>query len=524
MLVVLSALLALTSADEPPKKKPFGLQQQPTYIGGSLVRSVANNFIGNIYGQYRNYRVMSGLMNDEEIRYHESWSDKGLCEQNCNDQADCVAGLCMCRNGTLQIFGQCTSLQLIGLSSPRSDEKKYRKPPDPVRPDACFEYVYERDRDGKNKRVRQVKASMLNEPRCQIPPFIRRFEPSEQNCTFHQPCNVDGVNLMCDEYKDRCVCRPGTQWNKKTMECQVFLDVSCVKYGPSDVEGPNKEIIEVLKERPGSAVRDAQAKKNYSKEDIHKAFCYLLESEAEEYMKNTVDESDFYILGLSVGAFFATCLGAICAACCCCKCCADCRQKIRELDPRYRFSQMDQTAQMAALGTIAASEALDKKEEQDDEYKAAQIQMQQGQVGYQPVPTAQPGYPPAAAQPGPGYPPAGGYLPPQAAQPGYPPAAGGGYLPPGAPQPASGLASYIPTGAPEAVLAGAGALTGNQAMTGLGVAGMVDKYRESNDKDHAFKMAEVKGAPPPPPGYYGGAPIAVEPQADPLANANYPRQ
>ena len=45
-------------------------------------------------------------------------------------------------------------------------------------------------------------------------------------------------------------------------------------------------------------------------------------------------------------------------------------------------------------------------------------------------------------------------------------------------------------------------------MTGLGVAGMVDKYRESNDKDHAFKMAEVKGAPPPPPGYYGGAPIA----------------
>ena len=64
--------------------------------------------------------------------------------------------------------------------------------------------------------------------------------------------------------------------------------------------------------------------------------------------------------------------------------------------------------------------------------------MQQGQVGYQPVPTAQPGYPPAAAQPGPGYSPAGGYLPPQAAQPGYPPAAGGGYLPPGAPQPASG--------------------------------------------------------------------------------------
>ena len=36
----------------------------------------------------------------------------------------------------------------------------FRKPPDPVRPDACFEYVYERDRDGKNKRVRQVKASV----------------------------------------------------------------------------------------------------------------------------------------------------------------------------------------------------------------------------------------------------------------------------------------------------------------------------------------------------------------------------
>ena len=35
---------------------------------------------------------------------------------------------------------------------------------------------------------------------------------------------------------------------------------------------------------------------------------------------------------------------------------------------------------MAALGTIAASEALDKKEEQDDEYKAAQIQVNRRRI------------------------------------------------------------------------------------------------------------------------------------------------
>jgi len=538
-LVFLVGVVALTlaSADEnvtvstdevaSAKKKPFGLEHGPTYIGGSFVRSIANEMIGEIYGQYRNFRLLSGDMNDIEVEYHKKWSDRGQCEQACNDQADCIGGLCMCKNGTLQIFGQCNDLQFLALSSPRSDEKKYRKPPDPVRPDVCFEYVYER-RNGKDERKRRVKASMLNVKMCQIPPFIRKFELKEQNCTFHQPCNVDGVNLMCNQNNDQCECRPGTQWNKKTMECQVFLDVNCMEYGSSDIVGPNKELIELLKAKP-SLLAKKVGSKTYEKADLKKSFCYLLEAEAEDYLANQVDESDFYILGLSVGAFFAACCGSICAACCCCQCCASCKQKIKELDPRYRFSQMDQTAQMAALGAVAAGEALDKRDEQNDEYKAAQIQMQQGQVAYAPVPTNPPaGYPPAGGyQPGyppaqPGYPPAAGPGYPPAAGPGYPPAQQGYYPPP--PQPASGLASYIPNAAPGAVLAGVGAYQGNNAMTGLGVADMVDKYREGGDKDHAFKMAELKGAPPPPPGSYGGAPIAVPPQANPLENANYPRQ
>lgn len=295
-----TALLTLAHAKELARKKPFGLQLGPTYIGGSFnlsdvgedstrERSRNNFLIGRIYRQYRNYRKLSGQMIADEIWYHEVWSDRGLCEQGCNEGADCVDGLCMCQDGYLQIYGQCNSVHPLNLTFARSSERKYRKPPDPPRPETCFEIIYKRRTDGKGwMALEQVKASMLNEPQCILPPFIKRFDPSEQNCTYGQPCNVDGVNLMCNEVQDRCTCRPGTQWNEKTMECQVFLDVNCVQYAPNDPILINMEVMELLTKSPGEVTPDP----GYSKEEINRAFCHLLESEAQEILEPTEDGSD----------------------------------------------------------------------------------------------------------------------------------------------------------------------------------------------------------------------------------------
>jgi len=527
LFFILAAVLAVAAA-EGEKKKPFGLGIGPTYIGGSDVRHGGVAFVNKINEQYRTYKQLIGKETAEEKTYFDNWMGRGVCEQGCHLDAECNHGVCNCNNGTLQVFGQCYATDYLAFSSSRSDERKFRKPPDPVRPDFCFTTIYETDREGKRKSRRVVKKEEVDNPRCIIPPFIRKFVPTEQNCTYIKPCNEKGVNLICNKEIDRCECRRGTQWNTRTMECQIYLDVSCVDVAKTSV--PNTEKLEEIK--TGNFNKEAAGSNDAAAIDEYRiAFCFLLEGEAEEYLKNKVDESDFYILGLSVGAFFAALCGGICGACCCCKCCASVREKIRRLDPRVRFAEMDQTTQMAALGTIAAGEYLEQKGERDDEYRAAQIQNAQAPApGYAPV-AGQPGYAaPGYGQPAPGYgQPAPGYGQPApggfAAPGGYAPVpTQPGYYPP--PQPNTGLSSYIPNAAPEAVLAGAGLLTGNNTMAALGVAGALDKVNMDDNKEHQFRLAAVKGAPPPPMGYYGGpaAPGGGAAPGPDLSNAAYPRQ
>jgi len=503
------------------KKKPFGLGQGPAFIGGSDVRSTGTKLMARIFGQYRNYRVLTGDMQTEEVEYNQKWAERDLCEDGCNAQSECLNGICACKKDYLQIFGQCFDAGWVAFGA-RDDTHKYRKPPDPVKPETCFEYYYDRDSNDKKVKKKRVKESMLNVKACQTPPFIRHFDPAEQNCTFVKPCNEKGVNLLCDRNIDRCKCRTGTEWNPRTMECQVFLDVDCQSFSAKD--SPNKDIMDFLN---STKVDQSKVDNKWTKDDIKKAFCFLLEEEAEEYLANQVDESDFYILGLSIGAFFATCIGSICGACCCCQCCASVREKIRNLDPRYRMRNMDQNTQMAALAAIGASEMLDKRDDQNDEFKAAQLQgtLPPAPAGYAPVPN------PSAAVYPPGQGGYAGYPPPAGQQPVpgavYPP--GQPVYPPGqpVPQPASGLMSYVPSVAPEAIMAGVGAYQGNKEMMGLGVLGMVDKMNAEEEKDERIKAATIKGVPPPPMGYAGGPPVnpgGGNPVPDHLAQANYPRQ
>jgi len=510
---LLLALITLSvSAEEEKKKKPFGLTKGPAYIGGSDIRYNGSELVGRIYKEYRNYRKMAKLSTPEQVAHDAKFADKGLCDLGCPRDTECIGGVCVCGKDKLQIYGQCWGTKYIAVSDAWNDVHRYRKPPDPKKPETCFRTVYEKDREGRRKQKKIIREEMLDVPACKTPPFIRAFDPSEQNCTFVKPCNEKDLNLQCNKDIDRCECRKGTTWNTRTMECQVYLDVDC-----TDVKDqtPNQDAIKQLRAKGENAV--------VSPEEARIAFCFLLEEEAALYILQQVDETDFYIFGLSLGAFFAVCCGSICGACCCCKCCADVREKIRNLDPRRRLANMDQTTQMAALGTLAAGEYLDRQEERDDELKAAQLQGVVPPAGYAPVPNQVPPgggyYPPAQPQAGvPNYGP--GYAPPQ--QGVYPPPAGG--VPP--PEGNTGLSQYIPGVAPGAVLTGAGLYTGNKEMAAMGIVAMGDKMNMDAEKDHRINVAAASGnVPPPPMGYYGGpqAPQAA-PAADPLATANYPRQ
>jgi len=173
---------------------------------------------------------------------------------------------------------------------------------------------------------------------------------------------------------------------------------------------------------------------------------------------------------------------------------------------------MGQGAQLATLGAVAAGEYMENRNDKQDEARIAAMQGQSmgmpggAPMGYAPVPT---GYPEGPAYPQPGYPqPGPGY--PQPGQPGYIPPADGG---PG-----------IMNMAPELALAGAGAFSGNAAMTGMGVVAAAEKMGDMEDKEDRLRAAAIRGVPPPPMGYAGGAQPTYPQNQLPPSTANYPRQ
>ena len=78
--------------------------------------------------------------------------------------------------------------------------------------------------------------------------------------------------------------------------------------------------------------------------------------------------------------------------------------------------------------------------------------------------------------------------------------------------------------APELALAGAGAFSGNTAMTGMGVVAAAEKMGDMEDKEDRLRAAAIRGVPPPPMGYAGGAQPAYPQNQLPPSTANYPRQ
>jgi len=518
LVITLLLAAAAVSGEEAQNKtlpKPFGIGLGPTYIGGRETDEAGTKLSLDIYKQYINYKrlMMMNLAPDEQ--YYTRWTSANQCIGACPQYSYCQQGICVCNHvadSVVQIYGRCFGNRTASFVG---DKEKYRKPTPPARPEWCF---CEQKNGGK-----RICDNERNNPMCKPVTYPNNFDHNTQVCRRgdHAHCLGKDINMFCGDKtmwdptdgqeKNLCQCRKDMKFDTKLMECRLFIDVDCT-YVTASPDKDNSNLNKLLKGQLD------EPDKEYKQEEITSAFCSLIDSVAKEYSSHIVGEFNFTFLGLGIGGLCLVALITCCTACCCCKCCAKTKEKIRRLDPRnaMRDAGMGQGAQMAALGAVAAGEYMENRNDKQDEARVAAMQGQSmgmpggAPPGYAPVPT---GYPE-----GPGYPQGGfqqpGY-PPQ--QPGYPPQQPG-YIPPqdGGP----GLMNM----APELALAGAGAFTGNAAMTGMGVVAAAEKMGDMEDKEDRFRAAAVKGVPPPPMGYAGGA-MPTYPQTQlPPATANYPRQ
>lgn len=545
-LVTVLLLAGAVWADEETevkKPKPFGLGIGPTYIGGRDTDAEGTELSLTIYKQFINFKRLTKQSLADDENYYSRWVDQNECLGSCPSKSYCKKGVCICNpsEDVVQIYGQCfanTTAFFVG------DDAKYRKPKPPARPEWCF--------CEKKNGGREICNQHRGREECQVVTYPNNFDHNSQFCRRgdHSFCLGKDINMFCGARtlqdptdginKHLCECRKDMKFDTRNMECRLFIDVDCTYETEADYD-KESNLAKVL-------IQGVDPEKEYTFEEVRKAFCNIIEGESAEYNAHLVGEFTFTILGLSIGGFFAVCCITCVTACCCCKCCESVKAKIRSLDPRNaaRAAGMGPGTQMAALGAVAAGEYMENKNDANDQQRIAAMQGQSmgmpggappgyapvpagypdqgpgypqypqegyGQQGYAPVPTGypQPDYPPQGYPPQ-GYPPQG--YPPQ----GYPPQGQPGYIPPADGGP--GLMNM----APELALAGAGAFTGNAAMTGMGVVAAAEKMDFQEDKEDRFRAAAIKGVPPPPMGYAGGAQPLYPQNQLPPAEANYPRQ
>jgi len=516
VLVTVLAVTIVTCEENVTYPKPFGITIGPTYIGGRDTDQEGTQLSLKIYKQYINYKRLMSESYQEDEMYYERWTDQNECIGSCAGKSFCQSGVCICDHSksVTQIYGRCFANMTASFVG---NKEKYRKPDPPPRPKWCF--CKKRD-----SNFEEVCPDYRNREECRVPHIPDNFDHNTQFCLprDHAHCSALDINMYCGEktvYDPRdgqnkpvCQCRKDMRFDTKNMECRLYLNVDCT-YEREDPAVLKGHIVKVL------TGQSEPTQEGFTKPEVQTAFCNLLESYADEYNKHIVGEFNFSLFGLGLGTLILIAFATCCAACCCSKCCESTREKIRRLDPRYAMKQagMGQGAQLATLGAVAAGEYMENRNDKQDEARIAAMQGQSmgmpggAPMGYAPVPTGypegpaypQPGYPqPGYPQPGPGY--------PQPGQPGYIPPADGG---PG-----------IMNMAPELALAGAGAFSGNTAMTGMGVVAAAEKMGDMEDKEDRLRAAAIRGVPPPPMGYAGGAQPTYPQNQLPPSTANYPRQ
>jgi len=506
---VISTIDATADLDEefvkPPK--PFGIGRGSTFIGGRETDKEGTEIALKIYRQFIQYkRIVHATEIDEE--YYGRFTDRDQCVGRCPEHSSCHQGICVCNHyeSHVQAYGRCwDNITAVFLT----DNHKYRIPEDEDgRPDWCF--------CGEENMKKIVCHRYRNDDECKKKHYSKQFDHTLQFCSKegkHHECQAKDINMICSnktaedpedqKVKNQCQCRKDMEFDYRTFECRIFLDVDCTE--AEKMDSP----MEIMRFLEGTEKLEKHGN-NFDPNLTTQVFCNLIDSEAEDYTSHLMGE--FTIFGLTAGGVVFSCLLSCCACCFCCRYCKNIKAKIRSYDPRYIAQQRlnaggrgGVTTEMAALGAVAAGEYLSN---QRDLSNQAAVAAMQGVPGY--APPGPQGYTPQGPQ---------GYAPPPypgVSAPGPYMAGGQGYAP-------------VPTGqglmgmAPELALAGAGAYSGNNTMTALGVTAAMERVGQDEDEADMMRAGALRGVPPPP-GYPGAAqPIGSEANLPPT-EANYPRQ
>jgi len=322
--------------------KPFGLGVGPAFIGGRDTVWAGNSLVLELYAAYRKYKILTQKTTTEEADYYQRWTSQGLCIGSCGEHALCQAGVCICDGDQefVQIFGRCLSNSTAFLKQDSSD-LKFRKPVAPPIPSACYKEVKRGDK--KETILDPSKAHMEG---CKKTEYPDEFDETSLPCdrSDHRSCLELDTNMYCAG-SGACVCRQDMAFNRKTMECDLLLDVDCTEETGYDfVTEEEQEILEIV-----TGDKQKEDGRELDDEKVRKAFCVYLDGKAETYNGYRQGEFDLLIWGLNLGGFIILIFALLILASTFCFCFYYIMDFIHFLDPRNAMAAITATQEMSTL-------------------------------------------------------------------------------------------------------------------------------------------------------------------------------
>jgi len=357
-------------SQDPPElrniKKTFGLGQGPFYLDTFNVSG--EDLKISIYEEYFGYKKLTKQIGEEELLDYKKWYAANTCQAGCHDEEHsiCSRGICWCDDGNPLQYGQCrprSEAEFLG------NKEKYRKPELPPLPDHCY---VEKMVNSQLKKV--IDDLQAHKPECRHKEkHPNQFDLETQTCNAAVPssCFDRDLNLVCRD-DSKCHCRHDMRWNTGRMQCELYLGVDCTGEAKVDLADYKAEKEMLLGRKlvlSSTAVDLARVKTVY---------CNLLEGHSMQYIKNRrggKSESDilgymnavgliFFIAGCAFGFMWLLMIyGMI-------------RALIQSCDPRNALNEMSTRDKIAALGTLAGQEMMERQQEGEDNRRTALMQGQ----------------------------------------------------------------------------------------------------------------------------------------------------
>jgi len=206
-------------------KKAVGMGVAAGFVGGAAVGVAGTKATYGVYHRYKAFKNMMkyrgfrrrgyhhfdhddddyyGYDDDDDDFFSNSYYNRNECLGGCPENSHCEWGICECNFGTVRRYGRCKHPRSF-FSAPRSTS----------------------------------------------------FDPHKY-CGSNDECQKHDMNLVC--YKNatskadepgKCQCKPDMAWNKKNLQCEIFIGVDCSKY--TYQTQPSKIVLEAV-DRPAEVL------------------------------------------------------------------------------------------------------------------------------------------------------------------------------------------------------------------------------------------------------------------------------